>query len=474
MRRVALMIGYMVIAAGFAVALTLIWPFLNGLLRALSPFIVALIVAYLFNPIVTFAQVRLRVGRIGGIVVVNLLILLVAAVFIAIILPILAAQIRSAWSGIESFTTKRAVPYLYQQLNPEDGSAALAIPFLDRFDWRGVLEEELGAEAEDAEDAIDEAEEPAVDEADLPTVEEVTFEELVRRGEAWLLDRGITPQALFERFFGTEEGRTAATTFAAEGADVVAAIIGAVARAVVSLIGSIMFLVFAGLVSFYLLVDFGKVRGLVEVMVPGGHRERFFDVALKVDRAVGGFIRGQLICAATVGVLTTLGLSLLGMKQYALLIGCLAGAANIIPYLGPVIGALPAVLYMLVVQDTAGDKLLWAGLVIGVFAVIQLFDSLVMQPKVIGQNAQLHPAVVILALALGANFGLIGMIVAVPIAASVRVLIKEFYWDAREDAWRSATGHEGLEDAAKEAMRKGRGPRRGRRKRSNEGGDAAG
>jgi predicted PurR-regulated permease PerM len=123
----------------------------------------------------------------------------------------------------------------------------------------------------------------------------------------------------------------------------------------------------------------------------------------------------------------------LGMKQYALLIGFVAGAANFIPYLGPLMGEIPAILYVLLSNNYEGpkEKLLYTGLVIGLFALIQTLDGFVFQPKIVGKSAQLHPVVVILALVVGGQFGIMGMIVAVPTACILRVLIKEFYWDQR-------------------------------------------
>ena len=404
LRRVGLLIGYMVVIAGFAAAITLLWPFLRGLLSVLSPFIVALIVAYLFNPIVNFVQLRLRLTRVGGVIAVNLLILMVAAGFIAIVLPILSTQVRAAWTGIESFAEERALPYLYNQLHPEELAAAEAAG------------EEMAP---------------------------ITFADLFRETDAWLRERGVSPEQLLERLASSEQGRSAATSVATEGAGVIGAVALAVLRAIGSLFGSIMFLVFAGLVSFYLLVDFGNVRGLVEVLVPEKQRARTFDVLAKSDRAVGGFIRGQIISATLVGLLTFIGLTILGLKQYALLIGFVAAIGNLVPYLGPVMGAAPAVIYMLVVKEAPQDKFIWAGLVIALFALIQFIDGFVFQPKIVGQSAQLHPVAVILALALGAQAGLIGMIVAVPVAAIVRVLWKEFFWDAREQAWREAKKREG-------------------------------
>lgn len=452
MRRVALMIGYMVILAGFATGLTLLWPFISGLVGVLSPFIVALIVAYLFNPIVNFVQRRLRLTRVGGIIVVVLIILLAAGSFIGVLLPILTTQSKAAYVGIRDFAGETALPWAYKRIYLGLGPEAR---FLDG-PTTGTLALVLGGGTEAPE----------------TTGEEVDLDELRARVGEWLVNRGLTWEALAERVLGTAEGRSAATSVATEGAGILATMVGAIARGIAGLVGSVIFLVFVLLVSFYLLIDFAALRGVAEVMVPVGHQNRFFEVAAKVDTAVGGFIRGQITSAIIVGILTFIGLWVLGMKQYAVLIGCLAAVGNLIPYLGPVMGATPAVLYMLATQDGLQDKFIFAVLVIGLFAVIQSIDGFILQPKIVGTSAQLHPVAVIASLALGAPFGLIGMVIAVPVACVVRVLLKEFYWDPREKSWRERTGNVDLDDGG--AAARGRRGKPARPRKPGGGGSTSG
>src|SRR5690606_18010630 len=94
----------------------------------LSPFLVALVVAYIFNPVVNFVQYRLRLSRIYGVVLVNLIVLLVAALFIAIIIPILASQTKLAWMENRIFVRDRAAPWVVEQIGAsETPSADLAL-----------------------------------------------------------------------------------------------------------------------------------------------------------------------------------------------------------------------------------------------------------------------------------------------------------------------------------------------------------
>jgi predicted PurR-regulated permease PerM len=155
-----------------------------------------------------------------------------------------------------------------------------------------------------------------------------------------------------------------------------------------------------------------------------------------------------LTVATIVGVLATIGLMALGLKQYALLIGVITGIGNLIPYLGPVMGATPAVLYVLFSEsyDTGRERLVYLGLIVALFAFLQVIEGFFLQPRIVGRNAQLHPVAVIFALACGAPFGVIGMIIALPVAAIIRVLLKEFFWDAREAEWHRTTGKVRLDD----------------------------
>ncbi|MBI5154830.1 AI-2E family transporter [Candidatus Poribacteria bacterium] len=402
MRRVALMIGYMIIVAGFAYAVTVLWPAIQTFVGVMAPFLVALVVAYLVNPVVNFVQRKLKLTRVGGVIVLNLAALLIIGGFIALIVPTLANQCRRAYDGIAATASDKVIPWFQR------GEYARFIPGME----------------------VPPPPAPGAQTQPPRPIKEVIHD--------WLLERNLTVDSIIERALGREEVLTAAT----EGAGLLGRVVTAVARGIAEVIGSIIFLVFAGLVSFYLLLDFASFRGIAEVICPDKFEPRLFDILAKVDQAVGGFIRGQIISALLVGLLTFAGLLILGMKQYALLIGCIATIGNMVPYLGPVVGATPAVLYMLLSDDheTLKWKLIYSGSVIALFGFIQFIDGFVFQPKIVGKGAQLHPVVVIIALVLGAQFGIMGMILAVPTACIARVLLKEFYWDKRYQKWQQTTG----------------------------------
>ncbi|MCX7014057.1 MAG: AI-2E family transporter, partial [Candidatus Sumerlaeota bacterium] len=149
----------------------------------------------------------------------------------------------------------------------------------------------------------------------------------------------------------------------------------------------------------------------------------------------GGYLRGQILDCVAVGVLSTILMMLVGPRKWALLIGFGAGAVNFIPYLGPATGAVPAVLWALF--TFSGWQAVWRALmIVGAFAIVQTVDGVVFQPRIVGRHSQLHPLAVIFAFLVGARFGFGGMIVAIPVAAVVRVLLKEMWWDALADRYR--------------------------------------
>jgi predicted PurR-regulated permease PerM len=495
LRRILIMIGYMIIAAGFAVAVVLAWPLVRWVFGLLSPFLVALVVAYIFNPVVNFVQYRLRLSRIYGVVLVNLIVLLVAALFIAIIIPILASQTKLAWMEIRIFVRDRAAPWVVEQIGAsETPSADLALAVARAADeWfpetGGVTAEdlvgrvlELSRESEEATEEGARNEETELlavairawfEESQAETVEREQFQEwlgrrsdewreaegsrrLASRIEEWMDSRELTAAQIVESALGSAEFRSAAQSAAAGSAGVIGWLVGSLVAAVTWLVSSVVFLAFVILLSFYLLVDFASLRGAMEVVCPSKWRGRFFDVLGKVDVAVGGFIRGQLTVAFLVGLLTAVGLFLLGMKQYAVLIGVIAGLGNMIPFFGPVIGGTPAVLYVLLSDGYSDERLLFLGLVVGWFVLIQTMESLVFQPYIVGAAARLHPVIVIMAVAIGAQFGLMGALLALPVTSIARVLLKEFYWDERMASWQKATGRKRLDELPRQARRKKR------------------
>ena len=151
-------------------------------------------------------------------------------------------------------------------------------------------------------------------------------------------------------------------------------------------------------------------------------------------RVVGGFVRGQLLVALIVGILSSVGLALLGVPFW-LLIGLIAGFLNVIPFIGPFAGGFLAALVSLVFRDIS--TALWS---VVMFTAVQQFDNHVISPNVLKSRVQLNPVFILLALLLGGSIGgFFGLLVAVPVAAALRVIVGHL-WRTRvlEESWDEA------------------------------------
>jgi predicted PurR-regulated permease PerM len=194
-------------------------------------------------------------------------------------------------------------------------------------------------------------------------------------------------------------------------------LVSAAAQGVLAIFPALFSILLAPILSFYFLKDLEYFRRRVRALIPRPERQEAWDILSEVDQVVSGFIRGQLIVASLVGLLVVVGLTALGIR-FAVILGIFAGMAEVIPYFGPLIGALPA----LAVAGTVSalDALKVAAMMGG----IQWLESNMLSPRVLGSRVGLHPVAVIFALLVGFElFGILGMVAAVPVAGVVRVLL---------------------------------------------------
>ncbi len=181
-------------------------------------------------------------------------------------------------------------------------------------------------------------------------------------------------------------------------------------------------------VVFFLLRDGRSMKKLFIAYVPNRYFEMTLTFLHKVDQQLGGYLRGQFIEAAVVGVLSVIALGILNIKYFTV-IGIFAGLANLIPYVGPVAGAIPAIIINIV---EGGDTTITI-YIIAAFALIQFIDNMFVQPMVLSRSVDLHPLVIVLAVLIGAQFfGLLGMLLAVPAAGIIKVTSRELYDGVRK------------------------------------------
>lgn len=183
--------------------------------------------------------------------------------------------------------------------------------------------------------------------------------------------------------------------------------------------GGLLTLVLTLLITFYLVVDGTRVRAYLLSFLPAGRLARAYRVTDTMGTRMGGWLLGQIVLSTAIGVASGVALLIIGV-QNAMLLAVVAAVAELIPILGPWIAAIPAVIVALT-QDP-----LKALFTIIAYVVIQQLESNLLAPRIMGRAVRLHPLAVILALLAGASlFGIVGALVAVPVAAAVGVVLDE-------------------------------------------------
>lgn len=185
-----------------------------------------------------------------------------------------------------------------------------------------------------------------------------------------------------------------------------------------TIVGFLGYLVVTPVVAFYLLRDWKTLLIWLESLIPTTHRPAVVSFIDEYDQSLGRFFRGQFLEAGLVGILTGVGLAVLGVPS-ALLLGAIAGVFNLIPYVGLAISVVPALIVALTMPDPIGGLIRVAI----VFGIVQFIDGSVTGPRIVGESVGLHPVVIMLALAFGgAVLGFAGLLLAIPIAVLLRML----------------------------------------------------
>ena len=189
-------------------------------------------------------------------------------------------------------------------------------------------------------------------------------------------------------------------------------------RALVSLFSLI---VVTPVVAFYLIYDWHKMVDAVDSWIPVHQRDTVHRLAREIDRAIAGFVRGQSAVCLILGSFYAIALTLSGLN-FGLLIGLISGLITFIPYVGSMTGL---VLSVGVAVAQFWPDYTWIVVVIVIFFVGQFIEGNVLSPKLVGESAGLHPVWVIFALlAFGYLFGFVGLLVAVPVSATIGVLAR--------------------------------------------------
>jgi putative permease len=180
-------------------------------------------------------------------------------------------------------------------------------------------------------------------------------------------------------------------------------------------------------IVFFLMKDGRRFKKEFISIVPNKYFEFSLYLLHKIDMQVGNYLRGQVLDATIVGILATCAMWLLGVK-YFFIIGIFAGVANLVPYFGPLIGAIIAVIVSIL--QTGGFHL--ALYVIVAFLMIKLIDDTIIMPVVMSKSVHISPLTVLLAIMIGGKlFGILGMVLSVPFTGFIKVVGHEIIMNYR-------------------------------------------
>jgi predicted PurR-regulated permease PerM len=188
-----------------------------------------------------------------------------------------------------------------------------------------------------------------------------------------------------------------------------------------NIVSSVTFgIVIIPLILFYLMRDMFIFKENLYIFVSKENKKEFKEVLEEIDNIVSGFIRGRIIVCFIVGTLIGIGLYFLNLK-FALIIGIVSGVFNFIPYLGPVVGVVLALIFAL------GSPWWTLLMIVVLFVLVNQLEAIYLNPNILGKGLGLHPLTVILSILIcGQLLGILGVLVAVPLAAILKVLATRY------------------------------------------------
>jgi predicted PurR-regulated permease PerM len=372
------------------------------------PLIVALGLAYLVEPLVRWVTARFRVSRSAVVGGVTGAIVLGAASGTFVLIPSVIRQSEAIVNKVQSGALKKSIGEFQAQL-PEAFRKEVA-------DW--ILWIESTTDVDLNGDRLA-GREPVSEQRAGPT-EPATYEPTNRAASRSIWDVGLA-------FLGARSGDIAGFIF-----------------------GVLSLLFAAALVPFYFYffsVHFPDIVGFLDSLIPDGAKGDVHRLTKQMDAAVAGFVRGRIVIAVIMAVLFTVGWAFCGVP-YALTLGVAAGVLAVVPYLSGVV-LLLAVPMLAVAQlqlpETERMSMLWV--VLGptiVFAAVQALEGNVLTPIIAGRATNLDPVTVFVAILAGGSVaGVYGMLLAIPLAACAKILIKEVALP-RIRAWAAGTVNDPL------------------------------
>jgi len=394
------------------VAITsLVMPWLLGLVYALRsvllPLVIALGLAYIFNPVVTWAHQKLRLPRWAGTAGVMLAGLVALLLLALVVLPPLVAQ------GIELINKAKAYPtqlshLVQQQAAKQKTGSALDTTSIDREPQSPQAPQNYSDTPMSPDNPVGTTDAGSGTLNDLRVVIENALgperaTELLARTADWLsqLDWGRVAQFLLASL---DVG------------------VGVVGSAISLTSYFVLSAVIIGFCFFFFSWKLDKLIAWFVPFIPARYKNEVLGVVAMMYKSVASFIRGRLIQALVMSVVLSIGWCMAGVPSW-LLLGVLSGALNLVPF-AAVIGVLAALVLVLVDSVAGGGFTLWVLIwPTAVYVLAQGLDGWVIEPIVQGKATDLDPVSVLLAVMIGgALAGLLGMLIAIPSAACIKIL----------------------------------------------------
>jgi predicted PurR-regulated permease PerM len=239
--------------------------------------------------------------------------------------------------------------------------------------------------------------------------------------QVWLIKQGIPKDTIDSTINSIT---LQANAFAASLANNLVSIIFVVTDAIINILLVVV-------LSFYLVLDGKRIRDSIMSIVPKASKNHVLLFEDALNRVVGNYIRGQLTLAAIIGILAGLGCYMLGLSNFALIIGVLAFLFETIPMVGPALASIPAIVISLLLPTPFPRTYE----ILVYFILIQMIESNILGPRIVGHAVGLHPVASILALIAGGQlFGAFGALLATPIVAAIWVVIASLYRSMRGES----------------------------------------
>ncbi len=390
--------------------------------EVVAPFIFAFALSYLLSPIIR--RMAPKIGRVLSVLVVYLGVFAVIGGFVGVLLPALIhdfTRLRDSAPQMITYVDENVVPevsaWIEDSFGPlDDGEDAEELPRGELDGVRDAFAEPFGPDVAPSRLRTPPAELIATPRADGSwqiSLEGVRLNIEETGHGSWTIEAPSGDEGSL--------GDTMRKLVATKGSEYTGRIAEGL-RALISGVTSFLTrLVITFMLAAFILIDPTRISGFVRSLIPFAYRDGFDELVDEIDTGLAGVIRGQLLICLVNAILTWIGLMVVGVK-YAFLLALVAGVFSLIPIFGTIISSIPIMIVAMISGEQGpafGPPLLMLAWISG----IHLLEANVLNPKIIGDSAHMHPVIVVFALLAGENlYGLTGALLAVPAASVVQTL----------------------------------------------------